>query len=115
MADYSNETNPRRYRSSAFVHQLATHGIAQRTSPTVCWMISVIATSQNTQYVLRPIKLNDVILAAQCGFRTVEELQEHRQAAIAAGLLRCEPAESTGELLYWLQRPHDAFPPMEGN
>lgn len=85
-----------------YLRHLAQCGFVERLGSQICWMLSVIATTQLIRDVKQDVRIYDTLLMMQSGLTSIEELHRCRDIAVAEKVLRFVPGDRPGLAIYWL-------------
>lgn len=85
-----------------FVRVLAKACIANELGSDVCWLLTVIAHTEDAGGYRKSVTFHNGQLAAICGFGSESKLKRARAKAIGAGWLRYTPGSRGGAPKYWV-------------
>lgn len=116
----SSPTYPKRPRFFAhkFCRVLAKACIANELGADVCWLLSVLAHTEDAGGYRKPVTFHNGQLIAFCGFGSESKLKRAREKAVRSGWLHYLPGHRGAAARYWVVLPDnyrgmDDFPSDE--
>jgi hypothetical protein len=101
-----DESYPKRqaFFAHKFIRTLARSCAANVIGPEACWLLTIIAMTEDAKQYSGPVTFYGDILASQCGFST-RVMQRARRNAVEAGWLHYVPGTNRRAASYWVTMP----------
>jgi hypothetical protein len=96
-----------------FIRLLARTCLGASIGPEACWLLTVIASTEDSKRYSGPVTYFNPNLADQMGV-SVSSLDRARKKAVAAGWLHYEPGLKRQAGLYWVTIPEDEASKPDG-
>ncbi|HEX3152962.1 MAG TPA: hypothetical protein VHR66_33125 [Gemmataceae bacterium] len=98
---------PRREKffSHRFIRLIARVCLANELGPEVCWLLAIVANTEDVAGYKRAVTFFNLQLASLVGVGSASSLERFRKKAIAAGWLHYEPGRRHMAGKYWVMIP----------
>lgn len=88
-----------------FCRKLAKRTAAQEIGAEACWLLTIVAMTEDARWYSGAVTFYNMQLAAMCGFDSENRLARHRAKAVDAGWLHYEAGGKRKPGVYWVTVP----------